>query len=34
MDSTGILMVMGYDRSIDWLANIATNLLLLDSLQF
>ena len=34
MESTGILMVMGYDRYIDWLAGTATDLLLLDTLQF
>lgn len=34
MNSTGILMVMGYNRYVDWLASTATDLLLLDSLQF
>ena len=33
MNSTGILMVMGYNRYVDWLASTATDLLLLDSLQ-
>ena len=34
MNSTGILMVMGYDSYVDWLVGTATDLLLLDSLQF
>ena len=33
MKSTGILMVMGYDRSIDWLSSTALDLFLLDCLQ-
>jgi hypothetical protein len=33
MKSTGILMVIGYNRYVDWLASTATDLLLLDSLQ-
>jgi len=34
MKSTGILMVMGYDRRIDWLSSTALDLFLLDCLQF
>jgi hypothetical protein len=34
MDSTGIFMVMGYDSEVDWLVGIATDPLLLESLQF
>ncbi len=33
MESTGILMVMGYDRPIDWLSSTALDLFLLDSVQ-
>ena len=33
MKATGILMVMGYDRRIDWLSSTALDLLLLDCLQ-
>ena len=33
MESTGILMVMGYDRRIDWLSGTAMDLFLLDGLQ-
>jgi hypothetical protein len=34
LESTGILMVMGYDRPIDWLSSTALDLFLLDCLQF
>lgn len=34
MKSTGVLMVMGYDRSIDWLSSTALDLFLPDCLQF
>ncbi|OGP88424.1 MAG: hypothetical protein A2157_07450 [Deltaproteobacteria bacterium RBG_16_47_11] len=34
MKSTGILMLMGYDRPIDWLSSTALDLLLLDCLQY
>ena len=33
MNVTGTLMVMGYDRPIDWLSSTALDLLLLDCLQ-
>ncbi len=34
MRATGILMVLGYDRRIDWLSSTALDLFLLDCLQF
>jgi hypothetical protein len=33
MNLTGTLMVMGYDRPIDWLSSTALDLLLFDCLQ-